>query len=92
MPNLLHSLPRHRATARKMDADSLGFHEVLLCVLHLGWPSRRGTAPNADIWRVMGHYIEVRIWREVPFALQHNRFLLMLHQMTDLDMRDDLHR
>ena len=47
---------------RSESVDLLGFHQILLGVLHLGGPPGCGAASDADIRRVVGHDIEVRVW------------------------------
>ena len=69
--------PAYNGQVRDKGVDSLGFHEVLLGIFHLGWPSRSCTASNADIWRVVGHHIEVRVRRKISCPLHDSGKILM---------------
>ena len=55
-----------------MSGESLCFQQILLSVFHLRWPPGSRAAANADVRRVVGHDVEVRVGRQVRDALQHS--------------------
>ena len=56
----------------EVSGESLCFQQILLSVFHLRWPPGSCAAADADVRRVMGHDIEVRVGRQVGDALQHS--------------------